>query len=206
MSEHRVAQLEDRVGDLIARQGRGRDAAELTRYAADPVAFATEVLDFTPWSAQREMLAAVCDRPLVAVVGANAVGKDAALAALALWWVYACGGLVLLVSASQRQTSEILMRGEVSRLFRAGRLPGTLYTESLRLPDERAAIIAFTTSEMSRLGGYHGARLLVGVSEAQGVEDWAFEALLGCAVGQEDRVCLVGNAFFHEGLFFRAFR
>src|SRR5207245_1185143 len=108
-----------------------------------------------------------------------ATGKDAALAAASLWAVYACGARVLLVSASQRQTSEILMRGEVAKLFRAGQLPGTLYTESLRLPDDRAAIVAFTTSEMSKLGGYHGERLLVGVSESQGVEGWALEALLG---------------------------
>src|SRR2546425_478060 len=89
VAEYRVEQLEGRVGELLVRQDTGRDLRDLTRYADDPVAFTVEVLHGQPWALQRELMTAVRDCPLVACAGANACGKDWALAALGLWWVYA---------------------------------------------------------------------------------------------------------------------
>src|SRR5438309_1371051 len=106
----RVDRLEVGVGELLARQDTGRDLRDLTRYADDPVAFAVEVLHGQPWSMQRAVMTAVRDCPLVACAGCNAAGKDWMLAALALWWVYARGGLVLLTAARHMQAVEILMR------------------------------------------------------------------------------------------------
>jgi len=92
------------------------------------------------------------------------------------------------------------------RLFNAGNLPGVLTTECYQLPDGRRPILAFTTSDISKLGGFHAEVVWALVDEAQGLEDWVFQALHGCCVGPRDRVVLVGNALTSEGTFFRAFR
>src|SRR6266571_3860330 len=189
MAEYRVERLEASVGELLARQDTGRDLRDLARYADDPVAFAVEVLHGQPWSTQRDIMTAVRDHPLTAVAGANGVGKDWLLAALGLWWVYAKGGLVLFTAARHMQAVEILMRREVARAFVAGQLPGVLGVEALRHLDGRAAILTAVSNAMSRLGGFHHERLFIGITEMSGVEAWALEALLGCAVGAEDRGC-----------------
>ena len=206
MAEHRVEQLEGRVGELLAHEEHGRDLRDLASYADDPLAFCVEVLHGQPWSAQREILTAVCDCPLVAVAGANGVGKDWLLSALGLWWVYSRGGLVLFTAAREKQATEILMRREVARAFVAGQLPGILGVESLRHLDGRAAILTAVSNDMSRLGGYHHERLFIGITEMSGVEAWALEALLRCAVGAEDRVVAVGNPFASADVFRRMFQ
>jgi hypothetical protein len=206
VAESRVEHLEARVGELLVRQDQGRDLRDLARYATDPVAFCVEVLHGQPWSVQREIMTAVRDHALVAVAGCNAAGKDWVLAALALWWAYAKGGLVLLTAARQMQAVEILMRKEVARAFTAGQLPGVLGVEALRHLDGRAAILTAVSNEASRLGGHHDEHVFVGITEMSGVEAWALEALLGCAMGAEDRVVAVGNPFASADTFRRMFR
>ncbi len=49
------------------------------------------------------------------VRSANGCGKDWLAARLALWWVYARQGLVLLTGPTERQVVEIVM-GEVARV------------------------------------------------------------------------------------------
>jgi hypothetical protein len=87
----------------------------------------------------------------------------------ALWWTYARGGLVLVTGPTERQVVEVVM-GEVRQAFRkATDLPGDLYRTALRVGD-RAAILAFTSTEASRLTGFHAPRVLALITEAQGVE------------------------------------
>src|SRR6266571_2709766 len=77
---------------------------------------------------------------------------------------------------------------------------------ALRHLDGRAAILTAVSNAMSRLGGFHHERLFIGITEMSGVEAWALEALLGCAVGAEDRVVAVGNPFASADTFRRMFR
>ena len=98
--------------------------------------------------------------------------------------------------------------GEVARAFHAAKsLPGELYQMALRLGSaEQAGILAFTSTEASRLKGFHAPRVLAVLTEAQGVEEFAWEGLLACVTGSEDRVLAVGNPLSPSGRFYSVSR
>ena len=194
-------------GELLAVHERGRDLNEFTRWEGDPVGFCTEVLRAELTDYQEDIAGSVRARPLVVVQSCNAAGKDFIAAHLALWFVYARRGLVLITGPTQRQVREIVM-GEVGRAWgRARDLPGELFQSALRLgQSEQAGILAFTSSEASRLTGFHAPRLMVLLTEAQGVEGFAWEAALACATGAEDRILAVGNPLSPSGSFYAASR
>ena len=208
MNETHVARLEDRTGALLAAHGESRPIRDWpTKYSSASVAtFGADVFGVQLWRAQAAFCDAVLTHGLSAWVAANAVGKSDTLALLAFYGALVRNAKVLLFSASARQTSAVLMHGAMLKLFNAGNLPGTLTTESYELPDGRRPILAFNTSDVSKLGGFHGGTVWGLVDEAQGLEGWVFEALHGCCVGPQDRVVLVGNALVSDGTFFRAFR
>ena len=199
--------LKDDLGELVERHEVARDLGEFERYGNDPVGFIRDVLGGDPWEAQVDIAEAVRDHAMVVVRSANAVGKDWTAARLALWWVYARRGLALVTGPTDRQVREVVM-GEVARAFSKARdLPGELYTNSLRLGrEETAGILAFTSTEASRLTGFHAPRVFAVLTEAQAVEDFAWEGLLSCATGAEDRLLAVGNPLSPSGRFYTASR
>ncbi len=198
-----LRRLQSDVGDLIASRERGSDLEEFARYENDPCAFVIDVLKAQPWEAQTAIAASVRDHPLVVVRSCNAAGKDWVAAALALWWVYVRRGLVLLTGPTQRQVREIVM-GEVGRAwYKARDLPGELYASALRVGgSEHMGILAFTSSEASRMTGFHAPRVLIVITEAQAVEPWTWEAAFACATGSEDRILAVGNPLSPSGKFY----
>lgn len=196
------------LGQLL-EEHEDAEALDLSDYADDPVGFITDVLGEEPWSRQEEVAEAVRDEPLVTLRSCNGSGKDWLAARLALWWVYARGGLVVLTGPTEAQVSEILMRKEVAEAFRRGRdLPGSLHVHALR-PEAggEAGIIAKTATEVSGLTGLHDTAVLFCISEAQaeGVEV-AFDAAFANAVGEDDRIFAYGNPLHPAGRFFRTFR
>ena len=202
-----LRRLDAEIGDLLERHERTRDLSEFTRYRDQPLAFIREVLKGEPWSRQVEIAEAVRDAPLVVVRSCNAAGKDWIAAHLALWWIYARQGLVLLTGPTERQVREVCM-SEVHRAFaKARELPGELYQMALRLGrGETAGLLAFTSTDASRVTGFHAPRILAVLTEAQGVEDFAWEGLLACATGPEDRVLAVGNPLAPSGRFYAVSR
>jgi len=207
VSEHAIGRLEERLGELLSAHSERRSLRDLAPYAADPVGFAVEVLGVHPWSRQRAVLEALRDAPLVAVAGCNGAGKSLLIGIAALWAVFCVRAKVLLLSASQRQATGVLMRDAVAPLHRAGSLPGDLYVETLRLPDGSVPLEAFTSDSMHRVGGRHAERVMCLVDEAQDPAlDPLFEGLQGNTTGARDVVGLFGNALRDSGVFFSAFR
>lgn len=200
----KLDRLERDLGELLeARGGQGLDRLE--GYRGRIVAFAQDVLGFEPWEPhQREVLEAVLEHPQVHVQGGNATGKDAGAAVCALYWTFVERGRVLVTSAVERQLTEVFM-GEVGRLWRGARgLPGELYRSALRVPGEdHAGITTFTSTAASRMSGFHAPRVLAILSEAQAVEAFAWEGLMSCAAGSEDRLLAVGNPLSPQGRFYR---
>lgn len=206
----KLARVEAQLGELIEKRTRRKAGrVNFAKYRDDPVGFIRAILKAEPWDKQEEIARSLLDSPLVAVQSANGVGKDWIAAALALWWVYARRGLVLITGPSERQVHEIIMRTEIARFHARAGLPGELYTGALRLPEDvafdRVGILAQTSSGAdgaSKLTGHHAPRILILITEAQGVESFAWEGLLSCAVGAEDRVLAIGNPVAPVGMFF----
>jgi phage terminase large subunit len=196
-----IKQLRAEVGDLLASHEQTRDLAEYGKYANDPVGFMHDVLRCYPWERQVEIAEAVRDNPRTVVVTANGIGKDFITARIALWWAYARRGMVILTGPTSRQVQQILMR-EVRRAF-VPELPGDLYSLELRVSND-CGIMAFTSDNADKLLGYHHPRLLICMTEGQGVEDDAYEAAHACATGSENRVFVYGNPTKPTGAFYRA--
>src|SRR3954471_8603879 len=76
------------AAEPAANDGRAEEAPRFAPYAADPVAFARDVLGQTPWSRQAEIMRAVAVEPQTTVRSSHGVGKTWVAATLALWWVY----------------------------------------------------------------------------------------------------------------------
>ncbi|HVT38311.1 MAG TPA: hypothetical protein VHE78_04680 [Gemmatimonadaceae bacterium] len=187
-----VQKLEVQIGELIAEHKRARDINEFAKYADDPAGFLRDVLRCDPWEKQVEMAELVRDYPRVCLVSGNAVGKDWLVARLALWWVYARRGFVILTSVTDRQARNISMK-EVRKAFvRAPELPGELFQMELRVNDS-TGMLAFTSDNTEKLVGFHHPRLLLALSEAQGLEPDTFEAAFACATGPENRIVVYGN-------------
>jgi len=199
-----VRRLREQVGDLIAKHERAKDITEFSKYADDPAGFFRDVLRCEPWSKQEDMVELIRDHPRAVCVTANGLGKDWATARAALWWVYARRGLAILSGPTERQVKQILMR-EVRRAFsRAPELPGELYSMELRVDDSgECGILAFTSDNADRLTGFHHPKLLICLTEGQGIGEDAFEASQACATGPENRIFVYGNPTRPTGPFYR---
>ena len=199
-----VQRLGEQVGDVIASHGQARDIAEYSKYEDDPNGFCREVLRCEPWSKQLEMAELVRDNPRTVCVTANGLGKDWMTARMALWHVFARRGFCILTGPTERQVKQILMR-EVRRAFaRAPELPGDLYAMELRVGESgECGIIAFTSDNADRLTGFHHPRLLICVTEGQGVAEDAYEAVQACVTGPENRTFIYGNPTRPTGPFYR---
>jgi hypothetical protein len=185
---------------------QGRDRAVLVRrYRGRPLAFITEVLRAKPTAQQEAVVHAVGTSPLVVVPGAVGVGKDFVAAALSMFWAYIEGALVLVQAPTERQATTIFM-GEVRRMFHRGaELPGQMMERVLRIPGaSHAGILSMTSTDSSKLTGHHAPEVRVVLTEAQGLEEHAWEAAISVAVGPRDRILAVGNPLRAEGRFFTA--
>lgn len=198
-----LERLRAEVGELVARHEAARELADFTTYAADPEGFFRDVLRCDPWSLQVTMAEMVRDRPRSVVVTSNGIGKDWCAARIALWWVFARRGFVILSAPTERQVKHVLMR-EIRRAFAvAPELPGELYALELRVSAD-AGILAFTSDNADRLTGFHHPRLLICLTEGQGISDDAYEAAQACCTGPENRLFVYGNPTSPTGPFYRA--
>lgn len=199
-----VRKLSREVEDLrAAKQQRGSKLARFLRYANDPVGFVRDVLGGNIWSLQECIAESVRDRPRTVVRGCNGSGKDFAAARIAIWWVLARGGFVVITSATDRQVRETMM-GELRRaLANVNDCPGELLEMAWRFDaPEPMGVLAFASNDESRLQGFHAPRLLLIVSEAQAIELSAWEGLLANVTGADNRVLAVGNPLVASGKFF----
>jgi len=180
----------------------------LDTWRHDPAAFAVGALGVTPWSRQRDILAAVADdtNTRIAVRAGHKVSKSNSAALVAIWWAI-FGGRVIILAPTERQVKEVIWR-ELRLMKQAAPYPlgGDLARDpgtGWRFPGE-AQIIGFSTDEPERLGGFSGRRLLFIVDEGSGVDDVMFEAIEGNMAGGA-RLVMIGNPTRITGQFHRAF-
>lgn len=178
-------------------------------YATDPVGFTRDVLGFEPWSKQRELLEALRDHDRVAVRACHGVGKTAAAARAALWFLATHRDSRVITTAPTWAQVEQLLWREVRRAI-AGARGGhhvvfpTPSATKLELGDQWFAI-GLSTNEPERFQGHHADHLLLVVDEASGVDERTFEAAEGFLTAAGAKVLLIGNPTQLGGQFHRAF-
>jgi hypothetical protein len=192
------------IGEWEESNAPDASAPDLAAYADDIPAFARDVLGVELWSAQIEQVESVRDHPQTLVVGANSTGKDFATSCLALWWAYVKRGPVVIQTPTQRQGRDIIM-GTTRRLWHQAKLTGEMFTMGLRVAGE-LLIAVMTSSESSRLQGYHAGDMLNVLSEGQGIPPHGWEAAFACATGENNRILATGNPLEGVGEFYDAAR
>jgi phage terminase large subunit len=175
---------------------------------ADPVDFASAVLNINPWSKQATILRTIAAYDRVAVRSGHKVGKSTLAAIAALWFPHAYpGGRVIMTAPTARQVRNVLWR-EVRRLYRRSSLPlggkmNLLPALGWQAPNE-GEILGFTTNEPEKIAGVSGEYVLYIVDEGSGVEDDIFEAIEGSRAGGA-KLLVLGNPTRTSGAFYRAF-
>jgi phage terminase large subunit len=199
-----IDRLRSDFGALIQRNESRRSVEDFRRYRDDPVGFLRDVLKSDPWEAQCKIALDVRDHPRVVVRSCNSLGKDWLAARLALWGAYARGSMVIVTGPTSRQVQQIVF-GEIRRAFHSAlELPGELYELELRIDRTgHTGIMGMTSTDASRLTGYHAPNMLVIMTEAQAVEPFGWEAMLACATSEDSRVLAVGNPLNMSGQFYR---
>ncbi len=172
---------------------------------ADPDWFFTNILGVEHmWDKPREILAAVRDKPRVAVCGANGTGKDWTSARIMLWWMSTHKpAKVIVVGPSHRQVSDIVF-SEARLAFNQAKYPldGTfLQTSAWNIGDEYYAR-GFATTDPYNALGFHSPHLLVIITEAHNISqahiDSVKRLLPTC-------ILMTGNPFCEAGEFYDAF-
>jgi hypothetical protein len=187
------------------------EAYDPLQVAANPVAFAHDVLGFAAWSKQQEVMRAVRDHDRVAVRSCHGVGKTAVAAHLALWFLAAHPGnsRVITTAPTWAQIADQLWR-EIRAAVAAAHDRGELLTwpapnvTKLELGTQWFAV-GHSTDRPERFQGHHADHLLLIVDEASGVDERIFEAAEGFLTAAGAKVLLIGNPTQTGGQFHRAF-
>ncbi len=177
------------------------------RIRNDPVWFSREILRFTPWSKQREILESVRDNEATAVRSCHGVGKTATAAEVVLWFMAAYGPdcLVVTTAPTWRQVRDLLWR-EIRKAYKRaeGFYQGHLTETRLEFAPDWYAI-GLSTNQPENFQGYHAPHLLFVVDEASGVRQAIFEAAEGFLTAAGARTLLIGNPTQIGGEFYQAF-
>ena len=68
------------------------------------------------------------------------------------------------------------------------------------------AILAFTSTDASKFTGFHAPRLMVLITEAQGIEPLVWERAFANVTGADSRIVAVGNPLQPEEKFYQVSR
>lgn len=165
-----------------------------------------------PWAepGQRQYQAEICysvvDNAETYVVSGNGVGKDFTTSLIVCWWMCTGHGICITTAPTDRQVREILW-GEIRSRYKAARVPlgGEMYPaeplwrasssdqEDPRFPAAKWYARGYTATDENAWQGRHSTRVLVIGDEGAGIPTFVWPAMMGCAVGAEDRLLWIGN-------------
>lgn len=175
-------------------------AADLV-YGLDPAAFACDALGFDPDPWQSRVLQSANRRLLLNC--SRQSGKSTTAAALALHQaIYHPGSLVLLVSPSLRQSSE-LFKKVVAHLRALEHEPTLTESNRLSLTLENGSRIVSLPGSEGTIRGFSGAALII-EDEAARVDDALYYAVRPMLAVSGGRLILMSTPFGKRGHFFEA--
>ncbi len=171
------------------------------RYALDPVAFALEVLDLDLDEWQREVIASTGKRDLLNC--SRQAGKSTTAAVLGLHEaLYKPGSLTILVSPSQRQSSE-LFRKVIELREKLPSQGGRLKEDNkLSMTVKGGGRVLSLPGSEATIRGFSGATLIV-EDEASRVGDALYFSIRPMLAVKGGRLILMSTPFGKRGHFWR---
>lgn len=204
----------DALGSLISKLAPLASGSTIawpsTKWQADPVAFARDVLGVKKlWRGQVEILEAIRDHRNVTVRSGHKIGKSTALAIAALWFFSSFERAKVFMTAVKSSQIDDAIWNEVRHLCQHSILPigvpNVKAHSGLVAPDGRK-VWGRTARDAEGQAGISGANVLVLIDEASGVQDRFFEVLGSMLAGDGGTVrkCYISNPTRTTGEFFRS--
>ena len=122
---------------------------------------------------------------------ANGVGKDAVSAWLVEWFLYCYEGVVPTTSASGRQVE--LLWQEIHNWSTKSKAASAfeLLSKKMYLKADRAAYATgFKARDAATMEGFHYPHMLYIATEARGIEEWGYVAMLKACTGLDNRLLI----------------
>lgn len=183
-------------------------------YPTDIHQFIHEILGYTLWSKQTEIVNSVINNPFTVVGSAHSVGKSLLSSALAVaWYTIFPDSKVITVAPNYKQVNNILWSYMRSMVRQNNILSSS--TEILDTPrwrdHENAEHFALgvspkrsTEEDIAGFQGWHAPKLIVIMDEAAGLPAVMWQAVRNLTTGRENRVLAIGNPIQQSGPFWEA--
>jgi len=166
------------------------------KYEYDPIGFTLEVLGIQFLTdEQKQIMRSVVENTDCNVKSCHGIGKTKTSALLALWCVFAWGGLCVTTAPTKRQVIELLW-GEIRLTHGANheKLGGELGQTFLRLSENwRAFGFTARSNDSNSFQGIHKPRMLLILDEACGITKDISDAAKACLTGDDNKILRVGN-------------
>jgi hypothetical protein len=195
--------IRDRVAAYVAAKVREREAAASQRYAADPVGFAVDRLGWNPDPWQSKVLASPSKRILLNC--SRQSGKSTTTSVLALHTAqFQPGSLTLLISPTQRQSSE-LFRKVTGFLNKLEPRPVLLEDNALSFTLANQSRVVSLPGSAATIRGYSAPSLVI-EDEAAFVEDGVYRAERPMLAVSDGRLILMSTPYGRRGHFYEAWQ
>lgn len=178
-------------------------------FQANPDYFFKNILGVKPWSIQQRIALSVRDNRETSVFSCHAAGKTWTASKIALWFLYAYPGSIVITTApTYRQVKDLLWREIRSSFDKAVFKPvKRANTTDLNFATDWYAI-GLSTNDPDKFQGYHAAsgHLLVIADESAGIDELIFEAVDAVLTTADTRLLMIGNPTSASGRFFKSAR
>ena len=171
-----------------------------------PISFCDEVLGYSLWDRQKEIILAVRDHDYVSVKSGHAIGKSYVFGILNILFLLSHPhSHVISTSANYRSLKNQSWK-ELRSLISKSNIP--LPTEGLMPSDlswsitEKWSAVGLSTKDTEALGGWHARDLLFIVDESSHLDQKSFDAIMSSG----GKVLLLGNPLKPEGPFYQTFK
>ncbi len=167
-----------------------RERKAVAHFQTHPEDYVRRVMGVEPEPQQVDVLRLMAQpNARVAFIAANGVGKDALCAWIVEWFLYCHEGVVPTTSASDRQVG-ILWKEIAQWTGRSRARPAfdLLQRRMVKKSNPAAYAEGFKAASAARMEGYHSPALLYIMTEARGMEEWGFQAMLKACTGQDNRI------------------
>ena len=213
----------DDVTKQVLTQARNQfeQQARLSSYKDDPVQFAIDVLGFSPWSKQVDILRSVEDNIHTAVRSCHGSGKSEIASIIACWWVATrpIGEAIVVTTAPTYPQVHNILWEAIRRHHRVAKDRFELGLSPMELPGYITQDDDWKTANGTLVGfgrkpadsndhafqGIHRRYVLVIVDESCGIVPKLFDAVEAITTTENSRILAVGNPDDPSAHFFKFF-
>ena len=196
--------------------GYAIDGEAVAYYSTHPVDFVMEQViagrthdngtPFLPDKEQKKALGLLAQGKWPVIRAGRGVGKTAWLAWIIIWWIYCHTSAKIIVTSVKAAQLEVNLWPEIKRWLTGCPLEGDFEWQKskvyLKGREQESFAVMQTGAVAESLQGAHDPYLLIVIEEASGVEDAAFDALLGSLTQEHNAMVMVGNPTRSSGSFY----